>query len=320
VGLVRFERTAFGLGIQRSILLSYSPIFLKRVAKNLSLFYIAFNYQICTDKKHFCISQVSCYHILIKLKSGKSMLVSNVDYFYNNHEDFTLNGINIQVKKGKVACLLGHSGCGKSTILKLITGIESPKSGTIVINDRLVASNKTSVAIENRNIGLIFQHSALFPHKTVVENIIFAIKSSSNKEKHHIALEILKLLNIEKYEGVYPNILSGGQQQLVAIARVIAQNPDALLLDEPFSNLDVLLKCRIRQYILSLFRRKNIPVLMVTHDPQEALAVADFIYVMRNGKIIQSGVPGDIYHSSKDDMLAKFFSELSSTIKQKIAT
>ncbi len=243
------------------------------------------------------------------------MLVNNIGYFYNNQDDFVLSNINIKVKKGNVACLLGHSGCGKSTILKLIAGIENPKSGTIFINDRLVASNKASVAIEHRNIGLIFQHSALFPHKTVVENITFAIRSFSKREKHLTALEILKLLNIEKYENMYPNALSGGQQQLVAIARVMAQNPDVVLLDEPFSNLDILLKCRIRQHILSLFRSKNIPVLMVTHDPQEALKVADFIYVMKNGKIIQSGVSSDIYHRPKDDTLAKFFSELSSTLQ-----
>lgn len=207
---------------------------------------------------------------------------------------------------------MGESGCGKSTILKLIAGIENPKSGTIFINDRLVASNKASVAIEHRNIGLVFQHPALFPNKTVVQNIAFAIRSFSNREKHLIALEILKLLDIAKYENIYPNALSGGQQQLVAIARVMAQNPDVVLLDEPFSNLDIMRKCETRQHVLSLFRSKNIPVLIVTHDPQEALEVADFIYVMENGKIIQSGVSSDIYHRPKDATLAKFFSELSS--------
>lgn len=239
------------------------------------------------------------------------MLINNICYSYNNYDDFALSNINIQVKKGAVVCLLGHSGCGKSTILKLIAGIENPGSGSIVINDRLVASNKASVAIEERNIGLIFQHSALFPHKTVIENVIFAIKKFSKKEKYNTALEILKLLNIEKYENAYPRVLSGGQQQLVAIARVIAQNPDIVLLDEPFSNLDILLKRQIRQYILSLFKKKNIPVLMVTHDPQEALEVADFIYVIRNGKVIQSGTSSDI---SKDDMLARFFTEISSAV------
>ncbi|APR99081.1 ABC transporter ATP-binding protein [Wolbachia endosymbiont of Folsomia candida] len=243
------------------------------------------------------------------------MLINNVSYFYNNQDDFTLSNINIKVKKGNIACLLGHSGCGKSTILKLIAGIENPKSGTILINDRLVASNKTLTAIEDRNVGLVFQHSALFPHKTVLENIAFAIKNSSKIGKRHIALGILKLFDIEKYENMYPNVLSGGQQQLVAIARAMAQNPDVMLLDEPFSNLDMLLKRRVRQHILSLFKRKNIPVLMVTHDPQEALEVADFIYVMKNGKIIQSGVSSDIYHQPKDDTLAKFFSELSSTLQ-----
>ncbi|MGL9718095.1 MAG: ABC transporter ATP-binding protein [Wolbachia sp.] len=235
------------------------------------------------------------------------MLVNNINYSYNNQGGFALSNINIEVKRGNVVCLLGHSGCGKSTILKLIAGIENPKSGTIFINDKLVASNNISIAIEHRNVGLIFQHSALFPHKTVIENITFAIHSSPKKEKYLTALEILKLLNIEKYENMYPNALSGGQQQLVAIARVIAQNPDVVLLDEPFSNLDILLKCQTRQHILSLFKSKNIPVLMVTHDPQEALKVADFIYVMKNGKIVQSGVSSDTG--------PRLFSKLCSTLQ-----
>lgn len=240
------------------------------------------------------------------------MLINKVGYSYDNQEDFALSDISIKIEKGNVVCLLGHSGCGKSTIVKLAAGIEHPKSGTIFINGKLVASGDTSVPIEERNTGVVFQHPALFLHKTVIENVMFAIKSQFKKEKYSIALEILKLLNMEKYESAYPNVLSGGQQQLIAIARVIAQDPDVLLLDEPFSNLDIMLKRRIRQHILSLFREKNIPVLMVTHDPQEALEVADFIYVIKNGKIIQSGVSSEVYHSPKDDTLAKFFSELSS--------
>ncbi|MDF0607785.1 ABC transporter ATP-binding protein [Wolbachia endosymbiont of Onchocerca gibsoni] len=231
------------------------------------------------------------------------MLINNISYSYGNQGDFALSNINIEVKRGNVACLLGHSGCGKSTILKLIAGIENPKSGTIFINNRLVASNDISIAIEHRNVGLIFQHSALFPHKTVIENITFAIRSASKKEKYLTALEILKLLDIAKYENMYSNALSGGQQQLVAIARVMAQNPDVVLLDEPFSNLDILLKCQTRHHVLSLFRSKNIPVLMVTHDLQEALKVADSIYVMKNGKIIQSGVSSDICQGLEDSTL-----------------
>ncbi len=219
------------------------------------------------------------------------MLVNNVSYHYNGNDNFALRNINIRVQKGSVVCLFGHSGCGKSTILKLVTGIENPRCGSITIGDRLIASNNQSIAIEDRNVGLIFQHPALFPHKTVMENVIFAIKNFSKKEKYSIASEILELLNIKQYENMYPKVLSGGQQQLVTIARVIAQNPDVALLDEPFASLDVLLKYKTRQYILSLLRSKNIPVLMVTHDPQEALETSDFIYIMKDGRIIQSGVP-----------------------------
>ncbi|WP_081326558.1 ABC transporter ATP-binding protein [Wolbachia pipientis] len=219
------------------------------------------------------------------------MLINNVNYHYGSNDSFALRNINIRVQKGSVVCLFGHSGCGKSTILKLVTGIENPQCGSITIDSKLVAGNNQCVAIENRNVGLIFQHPALFPHKTVVENITFAIKNFNKKEKYSIALEILELLNIKQYENVYPKALSGGQQQLVTIARVIAQNPDVALLDEPFASLDILLKYQTRQYILSLFRRRNIPVLMVTHDPQEALEISDFIYIMQNGRIIQSDTP-----------------------------
>ncbi|MBV0899362.1 MAG: ABC transporter ATP-binding protein [Wolbachia endosymbiont of Fragariocoptes setiger] len=229
------------------------------------------------------------------------MLVHNVSYSYSN---FALNNIDLQVKKGSVVCLLGHSGCGKSTILRLIAGIATPQSGEIFINEKLVASSKVSVAIESRNVGLIFQHSALFLHKTVIENVIFGIKGFTKKEKYNIAMEILQLLKVDIYKDIYPSTLSGGQQQLIAIARVIAQNPDVLLLDEPFSNLDVLLKRQVRQFILSLFRKRNIPILMVTHDPQEALEVADFIYIMKDGQIIHSSPASDI---SEENMLKEFF-------------
>jgi iron(III) transport system ATP-binding protein len=222
------------------------------------------------------------------------MLINNISYCYNGNHSFALCNVNIKVQKGSVACLFGHSGCGKSTILKLITGIENPQYGSITINSKLVADRNQCVAIENRNVGLIFQHPTLFPHKTVVENIMFAIKSGSKKEKYSIALGILELLNMQQYQNVYPKALSGGQQQLVTIARVIAQSPDVALLDEPFASLDVLLKYQTRQYILSLLKSRNIPVLMVTHDPQEALENSDFIYIMKDGRIIQSGTPSSL--------------------------
>ncbi|WP_333023287.1 ABC transporter ATP-binding protein [Wolbachia endosymbiont of Pentidionis agamae] len=235
--------------------------------------------------------------------------LEDVFYFYHNNTSFALNKINIKVENGNITCLLGHSGCGKSTILKLISGIEKVKSGSIIINDRLVASDNKHVPIEKRNVGLIFQHPSLFPHKTVVENVMFAIKTFPKNLRHKVALDILDTLNIKMYENFYPSALSGGQQQLVSIARVVAQNPTVVLLDEPFSHLDIILKSQIRKYILSLFKEKNIPVLMVTHDPEEALEVADFLYVMRDGKIIQSGHPNDVYIKPKDHILAKFFNK-----------
>lgn len=232
-------------------------------------------------------------------------------YYYYNKGGFALNNVNIKVNEASVACLLGPSGCGKSTILKLIAGIEKPKSGSITINNKAVVDDHTFFPIEKRNVGLIFQHPTLFPHKTVIENITFAIKNCSKEEKYKTALEILDLINMASYKDLYPHMLSGGQQQLITIARTIAQKPEIALLDEPFSNMDVILKRKIRKYMLSLFKERNIAVLLVTHDPEEALEVADVIYITRDGSIVQHGTPYDIYYNPKDYELAKFFGELN---------
>ncbi|WP_339046973.1 ABC transporter ATP-binding protein [Candidatus Mesenet endosymbiont of Phosphuga atrata] len=234
----------------------------------------------------------------------------NISYYYNK-DGFALNNINIKINRGSVACLLGPSGCGKSTILKLIAGIERPKSGFIAVNNKAVVNDHVFLPIEKRNIGLIFQHPTLFPHKTVIENITFAIKKCNKEEKYKIALEILDLVNMTSYKDLYPHMLSGGQQQLITIARTIAQKPEVVLLDEPFSNMDVILKRKIRKYMLSLFKERNIAALLVTHDPEEALEIADTIYIIRDGSVIQHGTPHDIYYNPKDYELAKFFGELN---------
>ncbi len=236
--------------------------------------------------------------------------LKDISHHYNRNS-FALNNINIKVNKSAVACLLGPSGCGKSTILKLIAGIEKPKSGSITISDKVIVSDHIFSPIEKRKIGLIFQHPALFPHKTVIENIIFAIKKCNKEEKYKAALEVLNLVNMADYKDLYPHMLSGGQQQLITIARTIAQKPEIALLDEPFSNMDVILKRKIRKDMLSLFKEKNITVLLVTHDPEEALEIADAIYIIRDGNIIQYGTPYDIYYNPKDYALAKFFGELN---------
>ena len=234
--------------------------------------------------------------------------LSGVSYKYRK-SDFLLEVDDFTGKRGEIVCLLGPSGCGKSTILKLIAGLERALTGTIVINSRTVSSPADGVHVftEKRNVGLIFQHPALFPHQTVVENVAFAVKESNKEKRTQRALEVLATLGIENYGAAYTHMLSGGQQQLVTIARTIAQNPEIILLDEPFSNLDVILRAKVRSDVFSVIKSKNIPVLLVTHDPEEALEIADKIYVMRDGKIVQCGTSREIYNFPKDAHLAQFF-------------
>ena len=236
--------------------------------------------------------------------------LENVFYKYKKGK-FLLNDISIICKQGEVICLLGPSGCGKSTILKLIAGLEELRHGSIYINNKLIVNSNFCVPTEERNVGLIFQHPSLFPHQTVIENIMFAVKDSSKMQKFNIALDILQSVNMGEYKDMYPYMLSGGQQQLVTIARTIAQKPEIILLDEPFSSLDTALRVNIRRHVLSLLKSKGITVLLVTHDPEEALEVADTIYVMRNGSVVQYGTPHEIYYNPKDHMLAQFFGEIN---------
>ena len=234
--------------------------------------------------------------------------LSGVSYRYRK-SNFLLEVDDFSGKRGEIVCLLGPSGCGKSTILKLIAGLERALAGTIVINGRTVSDPRNGVHVftERRNVGLIFQHPALFPHQTVVENVAFAIREPSKEKRVQHALEVLATLGIEDYGDAYPHMLSGGQQQLVTIARTIAQNPEIILLDEPFSNLDVMLRTKVRSDVLAVIKSENIPVLLVTHDPEEALEIADKIYVMREGKIVQCGTSHEIYNFPKDAHLAQFF-------------
>ncbi|MDB1135109.1 ABC transporter ATP-binding protein [Candidatus Anaplasma sp. TIGMIC] len=238
--------------------------------------------------------------------------LSGVSHRYRK-SSFLLEVEDFSGKKGEVVCLLGPSGCGKSTILKLIAGLEHNLTGTIEINGKIVsdACRNYHVSTEKRNVGLIFQHPALFQHQTVVENVAFAVKESSRDKRVKHALKALDTLGISNFRDAYPHMLSGGQQQLVTIARTMAQDPDIVLLDEPFSNLDVMLRAKMRTEVLSVIKSDKITVVLVTHDPEEALEMADKIYVMRDGKIVQCGSPYEIYNSPKDAHLARFFCTLN---------
>ena len=219
-----------------------------------------------------------------------------------------LSDINLDLDKDKIACILGPSGCGKTTLLKLIAGLEKTQSGEIFLNGDIVSSNKHHLKTEKRKIGFLFQDYALFPHMTVKENLNFALQKK--KDLSNDIEEIIEIIKLPNSLHKYPHELSGGEQQRVALARSIISQPDLLLLDEPFSSLDLNLKEEIRDDTLHLLQKSNISVLIVTHDPFEAMFISNKIYIMKKGGIIvQSGTPQDLYNNPADSYVAGFFGE-----------
>lgn len=219
-------------------------------------------------------------------------------------ETVALDDLSLEFCDGKLTTLLGPSGCGKSTLLNLISGILPPTSGSIYFGDRDV----TSLSPDKRNIGLVFQNYALYPHMTVGENIAFPleIKKVSKKERLERAAEFAKLLRIEDYFNRKPSQLSGGQQQRVAIARALAKEPEILLLDEPLSNLDARLRLEMREEIRRLQMETGITTIFVTHDQEEALSISDHILLLKKGRIQQYGLPQELYDEPCNPFVADF--------------
>ena len=219
-------------------------------------------------------------------------------------ETVALDDLSLEFCDGKLTTLLGPSGCGKSTLLNLISGILPPTSGSIYFGDRDV----TSLSPDKRNIGLVFQNYALYPHMTVGENIAFSleIKKVSKKERMERAAEFAKLLRIEDYFTRKPSQLSGGQQQLVAIARAQAKEQEILLLDEPLSNLDARLRLEMREEIRRLQMETGITTIFVTHDQEEALSISDHILLLKKGRIQQYGLPQELYDEPCNPFVADF--------------
>jgi len=232
--------------------------------------------------------------------------INNLSHSINGHD--ILKNINLELEKDKIACILGPSGCGKTTLLKLIAGLERTKKGEILLNDIVVSSTKQHLKTEKRKIGFLFQDYALFPHLNVKENLNFAVKN--NKMITHDINEIMEIIKLPNSLQKYPHELSGGEQQRVALARSIISQPDLLLLDEPFSSLDLNLKEEIRDDTLHLLQKSNVTVLIVTHDPFEAMFISNKIYIMKKGGVIvQSGTPQDLYNKPIDSYVAGFFGE-----------
>ena len=223
-----------------------------------------------------------------------------------------LKDVSIVVEPGKLTCLLGPSGCGKTTLLRLAAGLEIVQNGRVFLRDKLVADGKSGfcMAPEKRGVGLMFQDYALFPHLSVFDNIAFGVRTMTAEREAWIE-DALHRLGIAKHRDSFPHMLSGGQQQRVALLRALAPQPEILLLDEPFSGLDVTRRAQIREDTLTFLKDCGVAVLMVTHDPEEAMFMADHIVVMKSGRVVQAGTPVQIYFSPVDAFVAALFGEMN---------
>jgi iron(III) transport system ATP-binding protein len=214
--------------------------------------------------------------------------------------------ISFAAREGEILCLLGPSGCGKTTILRAIAGFEPVRSGQIFLSGQLVSSPDVMIPTENRRVGMVFQEYALFPHLRVQDNIAFGLGHLARSERSARVQEMLRLTGLEGFERRYPHELSGGQQQRVALSRALAQNPVVLLLDEPFSNLDPDMAGRMRQEVHDLLRRTKTTTVLVTHDHDEAFAMADRIAVLNQGRLEQFDTPEMMYHMPATPFVADF--------------
>ncbi|MBA31476.1 MAG: ABC transporter ATP-binding protein [Chloroflexi bacterium] len=230
--------------------------------------------------------------------------LDDVTHFYQNDSSPTIENLNLRIKHGEFISILGESGAGKTTTLRMIAGFEKISSGYLRIGGQLVGSNFLHVPPNHRNLGVVFQDYALFPHMTVYKNIEFGI-SKLEENKKDIINNILSMVGMPGYENKYVHELSGGQQQRVAIARAIAINPIALLLDEPFSNLDRVLGRELRKDIKKISTNTETTTILVTHDREEALAISDRVAVVSNRKILQIDTPEHIYNNPLTPDVAK---------------
>ena len=217
-----------------------------------------------------------------------------------------VQGISFAAREGEILCLLGPSGCGKTTILRAIAGFEPVRSGQLFLSGQLVSSPDTMIPTENRRVGMVFQEYALFPHLRVQDNIAFGLRHLARSERSARVQEMLRLTGLEGFERRYPHELSGGQQQRVALSRALVQNPVVLLLDEPFSNLDPDMAGRMRQELHDLLRRTKTTTVLVTHDHDEAFAMADRIAVLNHGRLEQFDTPEMMYHMPATPFVADF--------------
>ena len=230
-----------------------------------------------------------------------ALKISNVSFSYKKGAK-AINNFNLEVRKGSFTTLLGESGCGKTTILKLISGFLQPDVGLIEID----GVNQNRIEPDKRKIAFVFQNYALFPHLTVKNNILYGVKNKKNENNYKFFEDTVKSLNLDNLLNRYPHELSGGQQQRVALARSLVLNPKILLMDEPLSSLDTKLREKVRDELKEIQQKLKITTIYVTHDREEALSLSDNIAVIHEGKILQEGSPKELYFSPTNLYTADF--------------
>jgi iron(III) transport system ATP-binding protein len=225
---------------------------------------------------------------------------------YQEAKDFAVNDVSFEVEEGEILALIGESGSGKTTVLRLIAGLEHPDAGSISLMGQVIVEGKRSVPAHERQVGMVFQDYALFPHLTILENVKFGLKKNVS-DPLQVAKDTLKLVGLTDDYEKYPHQLSGGQQQRVALARAIAPNPKILLMDEPFSNLDAMLKDQVREEIRQIIKKTGVTAIFVTHDTKDALSTADRIAILHKGYLQQIDIPKNLYETPINPYVANFF-------------
>ncbi|WP_299411512.1 ABC transporter ATP-binding protein [Acaryochloris sp. IP29b_bin.148] len=238
--------------------------------------------------------------------------LDNLTKRYSAHAPAAVHRISLQLPQGTILGLLGPSGCGKTTLLRLIAGFEQAEEGVLRLNGQLIAGARQWTSPEQRMIGMVFQDFALFPHLTVAKNVTFGLQQTqkiSTEAQRQRQTDVLRLVGLLGMEDRYPHELSGGQQQRVALARALAPQPQLVLLDEPLSNLDVQVRLRLRQELRDILKTAGTTAVFVTHDQEEALAIADQVAVMRQGCLEQIGTPEEIYQDPQSQFVAEFVTQ-----------
>lgn len=248
----------------------------------------------------------------------KILEIGNISKKFSGSSDWAVDDFSLEVVKGEIVGLLGESGCGKTTILRMISGFETLTRGHIHLGGIEVAGPGVFVEPQHRKVGIVFQDYALFPHKTVWENILFGLFRFKIEQGRQKAREIITLTGLEGLEKRYPHQLSGGQKQRVALARAMAPEPEVILFDEPFSNIDSVRKNQMREDIRQIIKNMGATAVFVTHDTKDVLAIADRVAVLKNGRALQTDTPGQVYSKPVNAYVAGFFGK-TNLLKAKVS-